>query len=105
MNPLTFSALGGAACAFVTYVLVQFNRVSLRERRMTGSEPNLTATNSCCIESATTAARMSSPGRGMQQIKNEAVMRKEILTCAILGVVGLLAPFIFVMVLGSLWPR
>jgi hypothetical protein len=37
----------------------------------------------------------------MQRVKNEAVMRKEILTSAIIGLVALLAPFIFVMLLNS----
>ena len=105
MIPLTFSILGGAAGAFLTYVLVQFTRVFLQASKSSGGEADLTAVNSGCIESGMKLARMSSPGGGGQPAKNEAVMRKEILTCAILGAVGLLAPFVFVMLLNSLWPH
>lgn len=105
MNPLTFSLLGGAACALLTYVLVQFNRVLLHARRSSGGEPSLTAANSRCIESALRLEKMSCPGSGEQQPEDKAAKRKEILTCAILGVVGLLAPFFFVMLLTRLWPQ
>jgi hypothetical protein len=50
-------------------------------------------------------ATMSCPGSGEQQAENEATQRKEILTCGILGAVGLLAPFFFAMLLTRLWPR
>jgi len=105
MTPITFSVLGAAACAFLTYVLVQFKRVVLNARRTSGSEPGLTAANSLSNESAWVLATTSGPGTGGQQAKNEAAQRKEILTCAIFGVVGLLAPFFFAMLFARLWSR
>jgi len=105
MTPLTFSVLAGAACAFLTYVLVQFKRVVLNARMTPRTEPNLTAANSRSSESALVLATTSGPGTGEQHAKNEAAQRKEILTCAIFGVVGLLAPFFFVVLLTRLWLR
>ena len=40
-----------------------------------------------------------------QRAEYEAVMRKEVVAGALIGLVGLLAPFIFVMLLNSPWLR
>ena len=96
MNLMTFNVLSGAAGAFVTYVLIQFTRVFLRARRSFGSEPGLASANAPCMESAWKLAYVPSRGSAGPQAKHELVMRKETLTCAILGAVGLLAPYVSV---------
>lgn len=103
MIPLTFSILSGSACTFLVYVLVQFNREFRHATRFSAGKPILTAADSRRFEPALKVAGMSSRASGGQQAKNEAVMRKEILTSAVLGVIGLLAPFFFVMLLSSPW--
>lgn len=101
MIPLTFGILGAIACTFLTYVFVQFRRELLHVRASSAPKAGLTLTGSFSrapvFELASTPRRIS----GKQQTKDEAVMRKEILTSALLGAIGLLAPFIFVMLLTS----
>ena len=53
----------------------------------------------CCRASALNPREFFSFLGREQQTKNEAVMRKEMLDNAIVGAIGLLAPFIFVMLL------
>ena len=52
-------------------------------------------------ESKTMIDRRASYPRTAQQANNEAVMRKEMLTSLLFGLIGLLAPFIFVLLLQS----
>ena len=105
MVPMTFSLLGVAACAFLIYVFAQFRRELLHLRKSSVGEPKLTWVDVRRTEAALMLAKMSSHADAGQRAKNEAVMRKELLTSAIVGLVGLLAPFIFVMLLNlsSMW--
>ena len=52
-------------------------------------------------QTSSIAYSRSSYPRKAQGTKDEAVMRKEILTSLLFGVIGLLAPFIFVLLLQS----
>ena len=101
MFPIVCSMLGVAACTFLIYVFVQFRRELLRGRKSSAGESGLTDVDVRRIEAALMLARMSSHAGVGQRAKNEAVMRKEILTSAVIGLVGVLAPFIFVMLLNS----
>ena len=103
MIPLIFSILSGSACTFLVYVFVQFNREFRHATRSSAGKPSLTTADLHRFESALKAAGMSSRASGGQQANDEAVMRKEILTSAVLRAIGLLAPFIFVMLLSSPW--
>ena len=103
MVPITFSLLAVAACAFLIYVFAQFRRELLNVRKCPVGEPNLTEVDVRRTEAALMFERLSSHADGTQRTKTEAVMRKEMLTIAIIGLVGLLAPFIFVMLLNSPW--
>jgi hypothetical protein len=105
MVPITFSVLSAVACAFLIYVLAQFRREFVHARKRSAGETRLTEADVCHIEAALKSARKSSRAGAGQQAKDEAVMRKEILTSAVLGLAGLLAPFIFVMLLNSPWLR
>lgn len=99
MVPITFSLLSAAACAFLIYVFAQFRRALLHLRKGSAGEPELTEVDVRRTEAALMSARMTSHANGRQRAKNEAITRKEMLTSAIIGLVGLLAPFIFVMLL------
>jgi hypothetical protein len=101
MVPIAFGMLGVVACTVLIYVLVQFRRELLRGRKSSGGESSLTEVDVRRIEAALMLARMSSHAGVGQQAKNEAVMRKELLTSGVIGLVGVLAPFIFVMLLNS----
>jgi hypothetical protein len=100
MVPITFSLLAVAACAFLIYVFAQFRRELLN---CPVGGPNLTEVDVRRTEAALMFERLSSHADGTHWTKTEAVMRKEMLTIAIIGLVGLLAPFIFVMLLNSPW--
>ena len=102
MNLVTFNVLSGVAGAFVTYVLVQFTRAFSRARRSLGRELSLASANSPRLESNWKLAHVPSRGNAGPQAKHELVMRKETLTCAILGAVGLLAPYVSVALLSLL---
>jgi hypothetical protein len=99
MAPIIFSILSVAACTFLAYVFMQFRRELLHMRKSSGREPRLTEADVRRIEAALMLTRMSSHASGAQRATKEAVMRKEMLTSAIAGLVGLLAPFIFVLLL------
>jgi len=101
MVPFVFSMLGLAACTFLMYVLVQFRRELLYVKRDFAGEPKLTEVDVRRIEAALISdGKPSHAGEG-QQTKTEAVMRREMLISGILGLFGLLAPFILVMLLTS----
>jgi hypothetical protein len=105
MTAIAFSILSVSACAFLIYVFVQFRRELLHVRTGSAGEPRLTRGDIYRIEAAWKLASMSYRGEG-QRTKHEAVLRKEMLTAAICGLVGLFAPFIFVVLLNSnAWSR
>lgn len=99
MIPITFSILSVAACTFLGYVFMQFRRELLHVRKSSAGEPRFTEADVKRIEAGLMLARMSSHASGAQRATKEAVTRKEMLTSAILGLVGFLAPFIFVLLL------
>jgi len=105
MVPIVFTILSAAACAFLIYVLAQFHRDLMRVRKNSAGATGLTPANVYHIEAALNSAREFSRAGEGQRTKNEAVMRKEVVTGAVVGLVGLLAPFIFVMLLHSSWLR
>jgi len=105
MVPIAFSILSAAACVFLVYVLAQFHRELARVRKSSAGAARLAQTGRRHIEVALRSAREFSRGGEWQRTKNEAVMRKEVVTSAIVGLVGLLAPFIFVLLLNSPWLR
>ena len=100
MIPLTFGILGAISCTFLTYVFVQFRRELLHARTPSAPKAGLHLTGSHSGAPAFKLARTPRRIGEKQQTKGEAVMRKEILASAIIGAIGLLAPFIFVMRLG-----
>ena len=105
MVPIAFSILSMGACTFLLYVLAQFRREFVHVRKGSAGKTALTQADLCHIESALKSARNASRAGAQQRTKNEAVMRKEILASAVIGLAGLLAPFIFVMLLKSPWLR
>jgi hypothetical protein len=105
MVPIAFSILSAGACTFLLYVLAQFRREFVQVRKGSAGRTALTPADLCHIESALKSARNASRAGAQQRTKNEAVMRKEILASAVIGLAGLLAPFIFVMLLKSPWLR
>ncbi|MGA2719139.1 MAG: hypothetical protein ABSF78_09270 [Candidatus Acidiferrales bacterium] len=105
MVPIAFSILSAGACTFLLYVLAQFRREFVQVRKGSAGRTALTPADLCHIEPALKSARNASRAGAQQRTKNEAVMRKEILAGAVIGLAGLLAPFIFVMLLKSPWLR
>ena len=101
MVPIIFGVLCVAACAFLIYVLAQFRREFLQLRKSSAGNTRLSEANLGRIEAALKLARAHSYAGEGQQAKHEAVMRKEMLASVFMGLAGLLAPFIFVMLLGS----
>lgn len=100
MTAVTFGVLSVAACAFLVYVLAHFHRELARPNRSDG-ESTLIYVGSYETVRALVQANSSARVDKRQPAKTEAVMRKEVLISGILGLVCLLAPFIFVALLGS----
>jgi hypothetical protein len=101
MVAITFSAISAAACGFLIYVLVHFNREYARLTRNSARDFARTEADlRRAVHAIGVAKRSRFAGEG-QQAKTEAVQRKEILTSALVGLFGLLAPFLFVMLLNS----
>ena len=105
MVPIVFSILSSAACAFLIYVLAQFRREFVYLNKGFAEARRLSQVDVGHFEAALKLARKSSRAGGEQRAEYEAVMRKEVVTGALIGLVGLLAPFIFVMLLNSPWLR
>ena len=101
MIPVTFSILGLAACGFLIYAFAQFHRELLHLRHSPVRVLNLTEVDVRRTEAVLILERLTSHTRGIQRAKNKTVTRKEMLTSAVIGLVGLLAPFIFVMLFKS----
>jgi hypothetical protein len=99
MVPIAFTIVSAAACAFLLYVLAQFRRESLHPERVSARPAILTQADITRIEAASRPARESSRAPEGERTRNEAVMRKEVLTSAFLGLVALLSPFILVLLL------
>jgi hypothetical protein len=101
MVAITFSMLSAAACGFLIYVFVHFHREFVSGKRTLAVNSRLAESDIHRVLHAAISAKRSRFTAEGQQAKIEAVMRKEMLTSAVLGLLGLLAPFIFVMLLNS----
>lgn len=105
MVPVAFTILSAAATAFLTYVFAQFRRELAHLRRRTAGGAVPTRAKVLQIEAALKTARVSCHARDGQRTEHEAVMRKEVLAGAVVGLAALFAPFIFVLLLHSPWLR
>jgi hypothetical protein len=95
MMLLTFTILGSVACVFLMYVFVQFRRALLHARSSSAIRVSLNRRDSSGVILACSSRLFSSE----LQVKNEAAGRKEILDNAAFAAIGLLAPFVFIMLL------
>jgi len=64
MVAITFSVLSVVACAFLSYVLVQFRRELLEMKKGSAGEPRLTDVDVKRIEAALMSVRISSHAAG-----------------------------------------
>lgn len=101
MVPIIFGVLVAAACAFLTYVLLQFRREFLNVKKNFTEDVPLMQADIYRIEAAWKLASMPLGAGGKEPTKSGAVMQKEIVTSAIVGLVALVAPFVFVVLLHS----
>ncbi|MGD1210266.1 MAG: hypothetical protein ABR973_02765 [Candidatus Acidiferrales bacterium] len=101
MEPITFSVLGVVACAFLIYVLVRFHRQFASTGKRYHRHSKLPAVALLRVERALQSTRLSLYAGKGQPTRTEAVLRPEILISEIVGLFGLLAVFIFVMLLNS----
>jgi len=101
MEPIVFAVLSFAACSFLTYVFANFHRELASAERRNHQDSKVPPVQLLRVERALQSARASlHAGRG-QQTRTEAVMRRETLISGIVGLFGLLALFVFVMLLNS----
>jgi hypothetical protein len=99
MFAIAFGTISLASCSFLIYVSTQFyrelmdgsRRVTQRVKRTSGAMGH---------EFRSIQYKKASYPR-TAGAKNEALMRKEILTSLLFGVIGLLAPFLFVLLVYS----
>jgi hypothetical protein len=101
MVAITFSVLSVVACAFLIYVLVHFHRESANAGKRHHGHSKLSTVDLLRVKRALQSTRASLHAGKGQQTRTEAVMRREILISGILGLFGLLALFVFVMLLNS----
>jgi hypothetical protein len=101
LEAITFSVLGVVACAFLIYVLVHFHRKFVSTGKRCHPRSKLSDVASLRVQRALQSTRASLYATKGQQTRTEAVMRREILISEIVGLFGLLALFIFVMLLNS----
>jgi hypothetical protein len=101
MVAITFSVLSVVACAFFIYVLVHFHRELVNAEKRHHQHSKLPAVALLRVERALQSTRASLYASKGQQTRTEAVMRREIVIVEIVGLFGLLALFVFVMLLNS----
>ena len=101
MQAIIFSMFGVAACGFLIYVFVHFYQEIMRFKTGSAGESNLIFIGSRDPEPGLLLAPSNPHAGEERQAKTEAVMRREMLISGLLGLFGLLAPFIFVMLLTS----
>jgi hypothetical protein len=101
MFAIAFGTISLAACSFLIYVSTQFYRELLgRSRRVAQRGKRTGEAMRQEIRSILYKYKKASYPR-TAWAKKEAVMRKEILTSLLFGVIGLLAPFLFVLLVHS----
>jgi hypothetical protein len=97
MFAIAFGTITFAACSFLIYVSAQFYRELMdSSRRVTQRSKRTGGIMGQEIRSIIYKYKQASYPRPAWT-KNEAVMRKEILTSLLFGMIGLLAPFLFVL--------
>jgi len=101
MVAITLSVLSVVACAFFIYVLVHFHRQFASTGKRYHRHSKLSDAASLRIERALRSTRSSLYAGKGQPTRTEAVLRREILIGEIVGLFGLLALFVFVMLLNS----
>jgi hypothetical protein len=101
MVAITFSVLSAAACAFLIYVLVHFHLESANAGKREHRDSKVPPVHLLRVERALRSARASLYAGGGQRMRTEAVMRRETLISGIVGLFGLLALFVLVMLLNS----
>jgi hypothetical protein len=99
MFAIAFGTISLAACSFLIYVSTQFYR-ELMGRSRRAAQRGTGRIIGQEIRSILNKYREASYPR-TAWAKKEAVMRKEILTSLLFGVIGLLAPFLFVLLVHS----
>jgi hypothetical protein len=101
MVPVIFSILSVAACTFLIYVLVQFRRAMLDGRHGFARGHVLQEVDVRRTEAVLMSARRSSHANRTTRAHKQAVIS------AVIGIAGLLAPFIFVILLSlsNRWHR
>lgn len=104
MEPIVFAVLSAAACTFLIYVFVNFHREVANAGKRHDRDSRVPPAHLLRVERALQSLRASLPeGRG-QQTRTERLMRRETLISGIVGLFGLLALFVFVMLLNSSGP-
>jgi hypothetical protein len=101
MGTIIFSMLSAGSCVFLMYVLVRFHGELRELQKRSAGDPRPIFLGSFAAEPPVSEVKSRPYAGGRQPAKIEAVMRREILISGILGLFGLLAPFIFVVLLGS----
>jgi hypothetical protein len=101
MGIAIFSVLSVAACVFLIYVLVHFHRELVTLKKISAGDSNLIYIGSHETEPALPLVKSSPYAAERQHAWTEAAMRREILISGIVGLFGLLAPYIFVLLLNS----
>jgi hypothetical protein len=101
MEAIVFSVLGAAACGFLIYVFAQFHRELVRHKTGSAGDSHLIYLGASEPEPNSSLVTPYPQAGEKRQAKTDAVMRREMLVSGILALVGLLAPFIFVMLLTS----
>jgi hypothetical protein len=99
MFAIAFGTISFAACSFLIFVSTQFYRelIDGSRRVAQGSERNSEA----MAQDIWSVLYKKASYPRTAGAENEAVMRKEILTSLLFGVIGLLAPFLFVLLVYS----
>jgi hypothetical protein len=105
MAAVTFGVLSAVACGFLTYVLAHFRREPANARKTGRHDSEPAQVPLVRVERALRSARASRYVNREQQTRAEAVLRRETLISGIVGLFGLLALFVLVMLLnsGSIW--
>jgi len=103
MEPVVFAVLSLAACAFLTYVFLNFRRELAEASKKIPRHAKSYPAHLDRVERALQSARESLYGTREQRerARTAAAMRRETLISGIIGLLGILALFVVVMLLNS----
>jgi len=101
MVAITFGVLSVSACAFLIYVLAQFHRELVTARKGRQGHSKLSDVALLRVERALQSTKASLYAGKGQQTTTGAVRRREILIGEFVGLFGLVALFVCVMLLNS----